>query len=206
METTGGPSRKGYWIGAAVIVGGVVGAVIWFTLGFTGFSRTIDDFQRVPVNGEGEVTFDGTGGYVLYYEAPGAGDDVVPAGQVQLTPVGGGESPDLESYDSELSYDLDGRSGAAVLTVDIENPGTYLLESEFEGEGELAVGRSVGRRLVTAILGGFVIGGLGTVVGAIVLIVTAVRRRGARSRNAPWIPPPPGSPVPLPPPPPSQAG
>ncbi|HEX7276104.1 MAG TPA: hypothetical protein VF244_01905 [Acidimicrobiales bacterium] len=189
MET--GPSRKGYWVGAALILVGVVGAVLWFVFGFMSFSDTIDDFQRVPVNGEGEVTFDDTGGYVLYFEGPGASDGDVPAGQAQLTPVAGGESLELESYDSELSYSMSGHSGVAVLTVDIEEPGTYLLESESDGSGELAVGRSVGSKLVTTVVGGLALGALGVMSGIVILIVTAVRRRGARPKNAPWIPPPP---------------
>lgn len=196
-----GPSKKGYWVGAAIVVVAGIAAIVWFATGFKSFSDTIDNFQRVPVNGEGEVTFDDTGGYVLYYEGPGASDGDIPTGQAQLTPVAGGESLDLDDYDSELTYEIGGHSGVAVLTVDIEEPGTYLLESESDGDGELAVGRSVGTKLVTSIVGGLVLGGLGVVVGAVIIIVTAVRRRGARPRNAPWIPPPPGSPPPPPPPP-----
>ncbi len=108
----------------------------------------------------------------------------------------------LESYESDFTYDISGRSGLAVLTVDIEQPGTYLLESEAEGDGELAVGKSVANTLVTSVVGALALGGLGFVTGVVILIVTAVRRRGSRSRNAPWIPPPPGS-TPPPPAPPS---
>lgn len=191
MSETGGiPSRKGYWFGAAIVVLGVLGAVVWVGLTFLRFSDTVDDFQRFPLNEEGVVTFAGTGGYVIYYEGPGASDGNVPEGQVQITPVDGGDPLDLAAYDTDLTYDFD-RSGVAVLTVEVDEPGDYLLVSQSEGDGHLAVGRSVASRLVFGLVGGFAVGGLGVVVGAIVLIVTAVRRRGPRPTHAPWIPPPP---------------
>ncbi|MEA2901156.1 MAG: hypothetical protein QOH36_1043 [Actinomycetota bacterium] len=202
MGMTGpGPSKKGYWLGAAIIVVAGVGAIVWFGLGFTRFSDRIDGFQRVPTNSQGEVTFDDTGGFVIYFEGPGASEGEIPTGQAQLTPVGGGDPVALDDYKSDFTYDLNGHEGVAVLTFDIDQPGPYLLESESEGEGELAVGRSVAGTLVTSVVGGLALGGLGLVAGVVVLIVTAVRRRGARPKNAPWIPPPPGS-QPQPPPPP----
>ena len=197
-----GSVEEGLLAGRGHHRGGGLGAIVWFAVGFIRFSDRIDDFQRVPTNGQGEVTFDEAGGYVIHFEGPGASDGEIPSGQAQLTPVGGGEPVPLETYESDFTYDLNGRAGVAVLTVDIVEPGTYLLESESEGEGELAVGRSVAGTLVTGIVGGLALGGFGLVVGVIVLIVTAVRRRGARPKNAPWIPPPPGSQPPPPPPPP----
>jgi hypothetical protein len=194
-----GPSKKGYWIGGAIIVVAGLIAIAWFGLGFSRFSDRVEDFQRVPANGSGEVTLDDAGGYVIYFEGPGASDGDVPAGQAQLTPVDGGDPVPLESYESDFTYDISGRSGLAVLTVDIEQPGTYLLESEVEGDGELAVGKSVANTLVTSVVGALAVGGLGFVTGVVVLIVTAVRRRGSRTRNAPWIPPPPGTQPPPPP-------
>ena len=188
-----GPSKKGYWLGAAIIVLAGLGAIVWFGLGFSRFSDRIDGFQRVPTNSQGEVTFDETGGYVIYFEGPGASEGEIPTGQAQLTPVGGGDPVALDDYESDFTYDLNGHEGVAVLTFDVDQPGTYLLESESEGEGELAVGRSVAGTLVTSVVGGLALGGLGLVAGVVVLIVTAVRRRGARPKNAPWIPPPPGS-------------
>ena len=195
-----GPSKKGYWLGAAIIVLAGLGAIVWFGLGFSRFSDRIDGFQRVPTNSQGEVTFDDTGGYVIYFEGPGASEGEIPTGQAQLTPIEGGDPVALDDYESDFTYDLNGHEGVAVLTLDIARPGTYLLESESEGEGELAVGRSVAGTLVTSVVGGLALGGLGLVAGVVVLIVTAVRRRGARPKNAPWIPPPPGS-QPQPPPP-----
>ncbi len=219
MSTTGpGPSKKGYWLGAALIAVGVIGAVVWAGLGFVSFSDTIDDFQRVSANGEGEVTFSDTGGYVIYYEAPGADGGNIPDGEVLLTPADSDEPVPLERYDSELSYNVGDHSGYAVLTFDIAEPGTYVVQSESDGTGDLAVGRSVGSKLVTTIVGAFALGGFGFLAGVTILIVTAVRRRNARrGAAAPWNPPPPGAPVygqapayppppPGPPPPPAPSG
>ncbi|MEA2829125.1 MAG: hypothetical protein QOG43_3564 [Actinomycetota bacterium] len=202
MSTSGpGPSKRGYWLGGAIIVVAGIVAIAWFGLGFSRFSDRIDNFQRVSTNGSGEVTFDKAGGYVIYFEAPGASDGDIPSGQAQLTPVDGGDPVPLESYDADFTYDIGGHSGVAVLTADIQAPGSYTLESEAEGEGELAVGKSVAGTLVSSVVGAMALGGLGFVTGVVVLIVTAVRRRGARPKNAPWIPTPPGSSMPPPPPP-----
>ncbi len=202
-ETGAGPSKKGYWVGGAIIVLAGIGAIVWFAVGLMSFSDKIEDFQRVPVNGEGEVTLDEAGGYVIYYEGPGASDGDTPSGQAELTPASGGESVALDDYDESLTYDIGDHSGVAVLTADIERPGSYVLASESEGSGELAIGRSVAGTLVVTVVGAMALGGLGLVAGVVILIVTAVRRKGGRPRNAPWIPPPPGSTTPPPPPPPS---
>jgi hypothetical protein len=196
MNMTGsGPSKKGYLLGGLIMAVGVIGAIVWFAVGFTSFADTIDGFQRVSANGQGEVTFDETGGYVVYYEAPGADDGDIPDGQVLLTPADSDEPVPLERYDSELSYNDGDHSGYAVVTFDIDQPGAYILESESDGNGDLAVGRSVASKLVTTLVGSFALGGLGVVVGAILLIVTYVRRRNARTRGgsgyAPGYPPPP---------------
>ncbi len=79
MSTTGpGPSKKGYWIGGAIIVVAGIIAIAWFGLGFSRFSDKVEAFQRVPANGSGEVTLDEAGGYVIYFEGPGASDGDVP--------------------------------------------------------------------------------------------------------------------------------
>jgi len=214
MSTSGpGPSKAGYLVGAVVIAVGVVGAVLWGIFGWMSFTDTIGNLERVTANGQGEVDLAGAGGYVIYYEGPGADSGEVPAGRVSLAPAGSDEPVTLETYDSELSYNDGDHAGYAILTFDIDTPGTYVVDSESDGDGELAIGRSVGGKLVVTIVGALVIGGLGVVVGAVILIVTAVRRRNARSR-APWYPPPPGgtqpSPGPYPsgppPPPPPPSG
>jgi hypothetical protein len=216
MSTSGsGPSKVGYLVGAAVVAIGVAGAIVWGALGFTSFSHQVDGFQRVSANGQGEVTFDEPGGYVIYYEAPGADEGDVPAGQASLTPGGSGGSGEpvtLETYDSSLSYANGDHAGQAVLTFQIDRPGTYVLESTSDGDGELAVGHSIAGKLVTTIVGALALGGLGLVVGAVILIVTAVRRRNARVRARGSALPPPGAvsgsstpPPTYPPPPPGQA-
>jgi hypothetical protein len=147
----------------------------------------------VPTNGEGELELD-EGGYVIYYEAPGADEGDIPDGRAFVTSDDTGDELPLETYDSELSYDNGDHAGRAVLTFEVEEPGTYLLESDTEGDGDLAVGRSVAGKLVTTIVGSMALGGLGVIVGVVILIVTAVRRRNARARQNPWNPPPPGTP------------
>ena len=69
-------SRVGYLTGGGLIAVGVVGAVLWFVLSLVNLSNEVDDFQRVPVPGEGTVQLEARK-YVIYYEGPNA-DEVVP--------------------------------------------------------------------------------------------------------------------------------
>lgn len=213
------PSVAGYWIGGAIIVVGIVGAIVWFVLGFVGISNVVDDFERVPADGGGTISLDGDRNYVIYVEE----DDVFGSGvRVRLSDPDGNDV-DIDTYATELTYDSDGRSGRAVFTFRSGEPGDYTLTAEGPRDVELAVGSSVAGDLVRTIAIPFVLGGLGLLVGVLLLVVTLVRRSGAKKRRAaaatpsthapgpagygppPGFPPglgPPGPPPSAPPPPP----
>ena len=177
------PSRTGYWVGGGVAVLGVVGAVLWFVLGLTSFSDEIKGFERVPADGEPrQVDLSRTGSYTAYYEpASGSVDESGPAVDAEV--VGpDGRNVALKPYVTKLTYDLGGHHGRAVFTFRADATGTYEVRSSSASEGELAIGRGVGRKLVGSIVGGFAIGLAGLGLGALVLIVTAVRRSSARGR------------------------
>ena len=191
-EAGPGPSRVWYWVGGAVALIGVTGAMLWFVLGLLSLSHQVKGFQRVPVDGEPRrVNLLRTGSYTAYYEPPfgdGSGSDV--SINAQLTRPEGGSVP-LSRYDGDLTYDIGGHSGRAVFTFRIDQPGTYHLQSSSSEGGELALGTGVGRRLVSSIVGAFAIGVAGLAIGLPLVIVTAVRRHSARRRGAPARYPPP---------------
>jgi hypothetical protein len=69
------PGRVWYPVALAVIVAGVA----WLLVGLAAFNRQIDSFQRVALPGDGEITLAHGGGYVIYYEGPGAAAGNAPA-------------------------------------------------------------------------------------------------------------------------------
>ena len=221
------PSVAWFWIGGGLIVASAVAAVVWFVLGFLRLDDTIDGFERVPADVGGTVELD-AGEYVIYEEGGGAGS-LRFASAVQVTGPDGAPVP-TAPYVSDLTYDFNGRDGVASATFTAPTDGSYEIDVGAVGDpsgfgpATLAVGTSVGGTLVWAILGGFLIGGFGAVVGIIILIITGTRRsRAKRERQRamqglapqqPWrppatpAPPPPvGAPLPPPaqPPPPTRA-
>jgi hypothetical protein len=76
-------SRAGYWIGGGLIAVGVVGAVLWLVLSLVNLSNEVDEFQRVPVRGEGTVRLEARK-HVIYYEGANA-DEAVPRFEITIT-------------------------------------------------------------------------------------------------------------------------
>lgn len=203
------PSVAGYWVGGAVVVVGCLAAIVWFVVGLMSFARQVDHFQRVPVGEAGGRLNLDAGSWTGYYEGPGASQSevVVPELELELevTPVDGGDTVPISIYHGSLTYDIGGSQGRALFTFTAPRPGEYTLRAIGSGRGRIAVGRGIGRRLVSAVVGAFVIGILGFCIGVPLLIVTAVRRSRARrrhrrgpraptrrTRRLPRLPPPPG--------------
>jgi hypothetical protein len=172
----------GYWLGGAIVLLGIVAAVLWIVLGVRSLSDQVDDFQRVPLGGTGEVSFSEPGGYVVYYEGE---VDPPPSFDGDLDPLDGGRSEPMASYNSDLTYDMGGRSGVAVRTVEIVEPGRFRFETRARSgaAGQLAVGRTLGRKLVFTVVGGLAVGFGSCLIGLLTVIVTIVRRWSARKRR-----------------------
>jgi Protein of unknown function (DUF2510) len=179
------PARFWYWVAGAL----AVAAVLWFALGlFLGFrsvNRQVEGFQRVPIPGQAEVSFDEPGGYTLYYEGLGASDEqaTIPSFNVSLVPVGGGQEVSIRDYGGSATYDFAGHSGRALGTFRIEELGRFQLQTEGEprgAEANVAVGPSVGpailRTVILTIAGTLIL----LLAGAVLAVVVAVRRNRAR--------------------------
>ena len=190
-------SRSGYWIGAGLIVVGVVGAILWGVLSFAGMGDTVDDFARAPAPGMARVDLEARK-YIVYVEGPGVGRDFTPPMEILIRdPAADGALP-LAGYSGSLTYSMSGHSGSAVATVTPPRAGTYELRAATTADPsagfEVALGESIGGRIVRTILGAFAIGGGLLAAGLALMITTGVRRK---RRAAP--PPPPSSPPPPPP-------
>lgn len=183
------PSKTWYLLAALLVVAAIAWLVLGLLLGFRSLSRRIDGFQRAQIPGQTQVSLAEPGGYVIYYEAPGASAEgfSVPSVHVNLFRADNGEPVQLSLYGGRLTYSVSGHQGRAVATFHVDQPGQFMLESigTPPGPASLAVGRGIGG----AIAGAVVRSVLGTVVlffgGVVLAVVVAVRRRAAR-RAAPW--------------------
>jgi hypothetical protein len=139
------PGRVWYWVALLVFLGGAT----WVAVGLVTLNNKIDSFQRVAIPGIGEVSLDHSGGYVIYYEGPGAADGNVPAFDVTVTAASALAAVEsLETYSSGLSYSFGSREGRAVLTLGVAQPGWFVIEAPgapaVSGGSSLAVGSSIG--------------------------------------------------------------
>lgn len=177
-------SKSGYWIGGGLIVCAVIGAIAWGVLSFGSIISTVDDFQHVPIPGSENVRLEARK-YVIYVEGPNA-DEFEPSVQIQITDDRSETPVSLQDYSGSLTYSFD-TSGSAIATVTPPRAGVYRVRTGGADGYRLAIGESVGGRIVSAIVGAFAIGGVLGIAGIGLIVATGVRR--SRRRRAP----PPGA-------------
>ncbi len=182
------PGVAGYWIGGALILIGIAGAVVWLVVGLMGISNAVDEFERVPADGGGTIALDDDRPYVVYIED---GSTSRFATDVRLAIIDpSGDEVDLRKYGTEFNYDFSGRSGAASFTFRSDEAGDYTVVSESSSSrATVAVGRSLAGTLVWTIVTPFVIGGVGLLLGIVLMVVTLTRRSTDKRRRDPQGPP-----------------
>ena len=171
------PSRAWYWVALAVFLAGAG----WLGGRLYMLAQQVDSFQRVAVPGAGEVSLDHSGGYVIYYEGPGAADRNVPDFHVNVKARSESSAPlSLEVYRGSLTYSFGSREGRAVFTLRVAGPGRFLIEvtdaPAMSGGSSLAIGSSI----AGGIVGGAVPAAVLMVVaigGAIAVAIVRHRRR-----------------------------
>jgi hypothetical protein len=188
------PSRYWYLVALGLLA---VAATCWLLAVTAVFSwdRQIQDFQRVPVPGEGAVALAQPGEYVLYVETRGTccswsvGDQGGPltawSMRLAIRPADGGPETKVSNWNGvPESYSVGGHQGLAGMTFTITHPGTYLIETSDVHPAavtDLAVGRNIQRATLLPLM--LFLAGLPALLGAVVSVVfTAVRRRQARRR------------------------
>lgn len=173
-------SRAGYWIGGGLILAAVVAGVLWVVLSFVGIAGTLDDFVRVQAPGSQEVQLEQRK-YVVYFEGPGAGEDYAPPIEVSIRDARDESPLALAGYSGSLTYSIGGHSGTARATVTPPRAGRYVVSAATTQEPsaglEVALGESIGGKILRAILGALAIGGLLLVAGILLVVRTAVKRR-----------------------------
>jgi hypothetical protein len=208
------PGKKWYVIGALLIALGIGGGVALGVVGFVSVTRTVDHFARFDVKGGGTVAtlrMPQGGEYVVYYERRGnatlAASDIPQGLDVTMAGPDGRQVPFVLDR-REFSFSVNERTGISVGRLTVPTAGSYKLTAKATGNETftLAVGKGVGKRLVSYILGGLALAIAGFGAGLSTLIVTGVKR-GRRKREAAlgaaggYAPIPSWSTTPMPPPP-----
>jgi hypothetical protein len=185
------PARAWYWVALGVVFVGVA----WAALMFAVLIRRVDSFQRVPDPGSGMISLTHSGGYLIYYEGPGASSGNVPPFNVNVTPASGSAAvQSIESYSGSLTYQFGHHEGTAVLTLRIAHPGSFLVtatSSTAPPGSHLAIGSSIAGGIALIVIPAvlLVLAGIG---GAITIaIIRHSRAKRARQPQPPagyWQP------------------
>ena len=175
------PGRTWYLVPALLILGGIA----WVVFGFVSLSSKVDSFARVPLPAGGTVTLNHSGGYVVYYEGPGANSGQIPSFTVQIAPAAAVGR--LQSYGSTVNYTIGAHQGRAVLTLQVVHPGKFAVEPSGAGAAtvgsDLAFGQSIGGSIVGIVLPTIGLIFLGVVSWIILFVIRLTRTRRARDQG-----------------------
>ncbi|BDT93604.1 hypothetical protein IFM12275_35800 [Nocardia sputorum] len=174
------PSGRWFALGGALIALGIIGGIVLGAFGFLQTSGRIDDFQRVKVPGSGVVNLAESGGYTVYVEYSGASSRSTP-GTVNLRVLDpDGKHVELRKYDATITYSFGGHEGRTGFSFEAAKPGGYRVTTAGSSEVTVAVGQGLGSSFVGALLGGLALGFGGVVLGVLVIVVVAVKRRASK--------------------------
>ena len=185
-------SRAGYWIGGALVVAAVVGAIAYGFLSFRSIDRSVDDFVRVAAPGSRTVQLEERR-YVVYFEGPEADEDKVPPIEVAIADARSDRRLPIARYGDSLTYALGGHSGTAQGTVTPPRAGRYVVSVRTAlrrpaGVG-VALGPSLAGRVVRAFFTAVGIAAVLAVAGFGLFGTTMVRRMRRRAAAAAKPPP-----------------
>ncbi len=173
------PSRIWYLAALAVFLGGVA----WLVFGLISLGQQIDSFPRVPLPAGGAVTLDHSGGYVIYYEGPGAKSGQIPGFHVRIVPAASSpQMGSLKTYSGSLTYSFGSHQGRAVLTLQVARGGRFLVQPfGAPSHSDLAFGSSVAGGIVGIVLGSIALIFAGVAVAIVLLVIRIVKTRRARA-------------------------
>ncbi|WP_157762351.1 hypothetical protein [Nocardia yamanashiensis] len=182
-----------WWVGAgvAVILAGIIGAMVVAFTGLTGMDDRVVSFQRVPVPGVGDLHLAAGRDYTGYYEYTGASEsNPLQQAVVTLTdPIG--KPVELHTYETNLSYQVNSHEGRATFTFHADKDGTYRLTTIGSDRVTVAVGSGIGSSLAWSVLMPFAFVAGGLILG-LAIVVTVVALRDRDRKRAATTPPGPG--------------
>ncbi len=163
-------------------------------VGIVALGNTVNDLQRVPLPQGGTISFQRSGGYIVYYEGPGAQSGQIPRFNIHVTPASSGAAvSSLTQYGSQVTYNIGSHHGRAVLTLHVTKPGTFRVSSaglQVSG-ADLAFGGSIASGVVGILVPGVPLMIVGFLGGLLLLIIRIVRKRTLQRQSAGPYPYPP---------------
>jgi hypothetical protein len=183
-------STLGYWLAAVVMLAGLIGGgVLAAVTGFGAYER-LTDMPRAAV--PGNVTFDvaKTGDQLVYYigEADTSWRDLGltvtgPDGQaVQVKNyLLGTKVATIAAHDHHGEYAAYPRFAVATFRADLTGQYEVATTSAAENGAEIAVGENLVRPVVFRLFGALAVVLAGITTGAVLIIVTVVRRSAPRA-------------------------
>lgn len=176
------PSIAGYVLAVLLAIIGIAAGIALIVSGIRTYIDNVEGFERVEVPGSEPITLDDDGGYSIYFEDPSGAYQVVRP-TVTVRAADGGDAVPLAAYESDVSYDVSGHEGRGIYTFSVDESGTYTVTGDGP-RGTLAVGRGIGARFAGAVVAGVATLLLAPVLGAVLALVTFLRRSKAKRAAA----------------------
>jgi hypothetical protein len=173
------PGRIWYVVALAVLAAGIA----FLAHGFASLAGTVDGLQRVSLPAGGTVSLPHGGGYIVYYEGPGARDGNIPFFHVNIAPASPGAAvARLARYGATVTYDIGSHQGRAVLSLRVPHAGRYAVTTTgpAPANADLAFGGSIGGGIVSLLLPAIPLIIVGFVATLLLFILRLV---GKRSRQ-----------------------
>jgi hypothetical protein len=208
QATTVKPSKAWIWLGALVLLAGLISAATVAIGSTMALSKTVDGFARirVPDDVNCRLIFTKPGTYTVYYEYQGdvarrndtceASGGVVPISASKTAPVGldvtliddRGKEIASTRNTNDVSVSLNGHAGVAVRQVVIPAAGDYsvkvdkdTLDRAGSNKFVLAFGRGATTKIVPYFGLAALLGLLGLGIGLPMMLVTRAKRKKART-------------------------
>jgi hypothetical protein len=178
------PGRIWYLVAIAIFAAGLA----WLIVGIVSIGNTVNNLQRVPLPAGGTISLAHSGGYIVYYEGPGAQNGQIPGFRIQVAPASSGAGvPSLTQYTSQLTYNIGSHHGRAVLTLHITRPGTFRVTTTGSppSGSDLAFGGSIASGIVGALLPGLPLILIGLLGAVTLLIIRIIRKRSVQRPPTP---------------------
>jgi len=156
----------------------------WIVYGVIEIDNTVDDMVRAREGTVTEFGLDSPQSWTVYVEPRSA----TVSGLRFSVVDGAGDRVEMQHYEGELTYSVTGHSGRAIATVALGS-GDYQLVVDGSGPRSIAMGPSIGGRIVRMIVWSIVIGSLFIGGGAVLMIAGALRQSRARNRTSDRPPP-----------------
>lgn len=175
--------RSWIWAGAGLIVLGVASIIGCVVRGVIDIDHTVDSMTRTREGSVLDFVLDSPRSWTIYVEPQSATLSGLHFSVLDQA----GERAEIRDYDGDLTYSVTGHSGIAVATVALA-AGDHQLVVDGTGSRTVAIGPSVGGRILRIVLWSIVLGVLLIGGGAVLVIVGALRQSRAGNRRA--VPPP----------------